>query len=160
LNEEDSPVDYDMSTTDPAVGGSAGPSQTVGWGLRIASQVIGLILILAGAYYALWLVVTAVSYARNPAEMATAVESMAAVLNLQEAAVPVGETKIHIGRTVGGVLLAMWYLLTGAIALGLVSGGGKLVLGVIGERREFLAAMKEFLVTFRTEGAQHTRKSI
>jgi hypothetical protein len=143
-----------LLNSDPAGGDGPAPSQTLGRALRIASQVIGLVLILAGAYYALWVLATGVSVVRDPGELTSALTALAKAVNLEEAAVPTGDGKVPIGRVVSGVLLLLWYLLSAWVALMLVRGGGQLVLGVVAERREFLAAMKEFLVTLRAEASE------
>jgi hypothetical protein len=133
---------------------STAPTQTLGRALRIASQVIGMILIVAGSYYALWVASAALSVAREPGDLTPALTALAKALNLEEAVVPSGESKVPIGRVVAGVLLLLWYLLSATVAIKLIGAGGRLVLGVIAERREFLAAMKEFLVTLRAEGTE------
>jgi hypothetical protein len=145
---------YNLSNPDLAGEDPPASGQALGRTLRIASQAIGLVLILAGAYYALWVLAAGISIARDPGELAPALTAMTKTLNLEEAAVPAGESKIPIGRAVSSVVVLLWYLLSTLVALKLVGAGGRLALGVIAERREFLAAMKEFLVTLRAEGTE------
>jgi hypothetical protein len=134
----------------------AAPSDPFTRGLRIASQVTGLILVLAGAYYAVSILAAAIGFARNPGALEPALTAMAQTLNLTEATVSVGEDRVSLGRTVSAGFVLMWYLLSGWLAYLVMSAGGRLVLGVIGERREFLAAMREFLVSMRAQGAEQS----
>jgi hypothetical protein len=134
-------------------GDRTAPAPAIGRTLRIASQSIGLALVLIGAFYAWSVLAASLRFARGSEDLDTALEGMAQKVNLANATLPVGEEKVPIGRSAGAILLVLWYLVTGWLALKLVAVGGQLVLGLLAERREFLAAMKEFLVTLRAEGS-------
>jgi hypothetical protein len=121
--------------------------------LRIVSQVIGLGLILAGSWYALSIIATAIKIARQPSESEPALVEMAKTLKLEGATAPMGEGDIAVDRSASVVALLLWYLLSALISVLLINAGGRLVLGVVSERREFLSAMKEFLVTLRSDGS-------
>jgi hypothetical protein len=135
-----------------------GLSKPLGTVFRLTSQAAGLLLIILGAYYALHIVADGIQAARNPADLEPAVEGMVRTLELEKANVPVQDEKVPLGRPVAFVALLLWYGLCALVALKLVGAGGRLVLGIVSERREFLAAMKEFLVTMRTEGSDSQAK--
>jgi F0F1-type ATP synthase membrane subunit c/vacuolar-type H+-ATPase subunit K len=111
--------------------------------MRIAGQVAGLVLIIAGGCYALLVVVAVLNIARDPSHMTTLLGTMAKAVGLEETTIVTGQNKIPIGRTVGCVLLIAWYQITAWIALKLVATGGQLVSNASAERREFLAAIKQ-----------------
>src|SRR5262249_32862831 len=115
-------------------------------------QVIGLLLILVGSYFALSAIVTALGIIRDPAGMGPTLESMAKALGIEQVEIPAGEGKIPVGRLGPASLLPGWHAVVAQISVVLIGAGGKLVAGVFLERREFLGAMKEFLITVRSEG--------
>jgi len=143
-----------MWNPDLADGERTTSAQELARTLRVAGQAIGLALVLIGAYYAWSVIATGLRFAHGSDELEPALEATARQLNLDKATVPAGEEKIPIGRAAAGILLAVWYLVSGWLAIKLVAVGGQLVLGLLAERREFLAAMKEFLVTLRKEGTE------
>jgi hypothetical protein len=144
---------YNIDYPDPS-SGEGGLSQPSGKVLRMIGQAVGLVLLLLGAFYGWSVLAATISALRDPAGLGPTLAAMATTLEMEGVTLPLGESKVPIGRTVAGVLLLLWYMLSAWVAMQLVNFGGRLVLGVIAERREFLAAMKEFLVTLRKEGSE------
>ncbi len=107
---------------------AAGPSVATR-GFHLFGQLIGILLIVAGAYYALSVVSAGIHIIRQPGDLANALEPFAKTMNLEKAIVTVGKNDIPIGRAAAGIFLLMWYLMTTIIALKVVTAGGQLIMG-------------------------------
>lgn len=121
--------------------------------LRLAAQVVGIVLILVGAWYVVVILMDVLATARDPAALQPTASAMAQTLNLQDAHALVGEAQVPLGRSVATVVLLVWYVVSGWLAFKLIGAGGQLVLGAMAERRDFLATMRELLVSARSAGA-------
>jgi hypothetical protein len=121
---------------------------------RVVSQVVGLVLVLIGTYYAVQIAVNALHMVSDPAQQEATLANWARILRLEEATATTAGDNISIGRTVAAILVLLCYVIGGGVTLGIINAGGRLVLGVIGERREFLAAMREFMASVRAEEAR------
>ena len=129
------------------------PDRPFGGILRVVAQVIGLGMILVGCWYGVGVLSDVVHFLRDPASMEGSILATAKLLGLEQIEVKVpGSDAIPLGRTAGCIGVIVWQLLAGLLSLWLIAAGGRLVHGVINERREFLQAMREFLVTLRHEG--------
>jgi hypothetical protein len=119
--------------------------------MKVAIQVLGVLLVLAGAYYVILILGTGIRICRDPSELSTTVATWSKLLKLEDATVQPGTSKIAVGPAAATALIYFWYFLTGTIALSLIGAGGKLISGAMPEREQFLAALKEFLQRFRQE---------
>jgi hypothetical protein len=131
---------------------------TLGRRLRVVSQVLGLFLILVGAYFGIQVFLSVWRLLRSPADLEPALVGIMELLQMQHLAVPVGEEKVAVGRPVATGVLLLVHIVCAWIALAVLAAGGRLINGLVNERREFLAAMRAFLVTVREEGVTHKPK--
>jgi hypothetical protein len=120
-------------------------------GLRITGQILGGILILIGMYFSVLILIACVGVLRDPGQTGTSVAAMSKIIGMEGAQVTSGKDHVQIGRAVAGVLLLLWYVVASSIALKLIAVGGRMITGVAAERREFLAAMKEFIIFVRNQ---------
>jgi hypothetical protein len=134
-------------TEEGSIDSSRSPESIV----RIAARVVGVLIILAGGYYAILVLESGIRICRDPSEVATAVTAWNKLLKLEEATVAAGATKIAVGPSAASGMVYAWYFLTGSIALALIGAGGKLVLGSSAQREELLAALKELVQRLRPE---------
>jgi len=118
---------------------------------RLGSQVVGVVLLLIGAYYGLQVLVDVLGALRNPANLEPALAGMVQLLGVQDLAIPVQGEKVPVGKPAGVVVLVVWYLVCAWIALAVMSAGGKLATGPFSERRAFFAAVQEFLAAHREQ---------
>ncbi len=126
--------------------------------LRVVGQLVGLALLLGGAYHAWSIAQFCLSCAQNPENLEEPVKQMSKVLALENGEVLVEGAHLRFGRILAGLSLIAWYGISAWIAVLLMGAGGKLVLGPISERREFLSAMREFLKALNREGNEAAKK--
>ena len=119
--------------------------------VRLGAQVFGAILVLIGTWFAVLILRSCIGVLEDPGQTATPVAAMSRVMGLEGVQIASGKDQIPIGRVAGEVLLVVWYLLASSIALKFVTIGGRMVMGVIAERREFLAATRELLAWTRNQ---------
>ena len=119
--------------------------------LKLATQVLGLLLVLAGAYYVILILATGIRISRDPSELASSMDAWSKLLKLEGTTVQSGTSKIAIGPPAASAMVYLWYFLTGSIALSLIGAGAKLISGAMPEKEQFLAALKQFLQRFRNE---------
>jgi hypothetical protein len=119
--------------------------------LKLAIQVLGILLVLAGAYYVILILTTGIRISRDPSELATTMDAWSNLLKLQDVTVQSGTSKIAVGPPAATAMIYLWYFLTGAIALSLIGAGGKLVSSAMPEKEQFLAALKQLFQKFRNE---------
>jgi hypothetical protein len=124
---------------------------TLGRAFRIITQAVGLGLIVVGVYYGVWILVNSIQFALDPARLEGRVAAMEKSLDLAGLKIPAGPNQVPVGRPVANVLLLAWYLVGAWICCKVIAVGGQLAMGVVSERREFLTAMKEFLITARQQ---------
>jgi hypothetical protein len=124
---------------------------TLGRAFRIITQAVGLGLIIVGVYYGVWILVNSIQFAIDPARLEGRVAAMEKSLDLAGLKIPAGQAQIPVGRPVANVLLLAWCLVGAWICCRVIAVGGQLAMGAISERREFLTAMKEFLITARQQ---------
>jgi hypothetical protein len=124
---------------------------TLARAFRIITQAVGLGLIVVGVYYGIWILVHSIQFAIDPARLEGRVAAMEKSLDLTGLKIPAGQDQIPVGRPVANVLLLAWYLVGAWICCKVIAVGGQLAMGAISERREFLTAMKEFLITARQQ---------
>ena len=138
-----------MSYLNPVENEPASREGSAAKGVRLGGQVFGLILIVVGAYYAVLILGACLSVLRDPGQTSSSVAAMTKTIGLDNAEVSSGKNQIPIGKASAAVLLLLWYQVAAWISLKLITIGGRMVLGVVSERREFLAAMKEFMISTR-----------
>jgi hypothetical protein len=117
-------------------------------GIRVGGQLLGLVLILIGAYYAVLILGACIGVLRDPGQTSASVASMTKTIGLEGAEVPSGKNQIPIGKACAGVLLLLWYQVAAWISLKLMTIGGRMVTS---DRREFLSAMREFMLLTRIQ---------
>lgn len=96
--------------------------------LRGVTRVVGIVLVIIGAYYAINLASDALAYLRDPAAMAPRMEGMMKALNIDKTEIKLGEVEISFGRSLGGGMLGFWYFICGWVAFKLISVGAHLTL--------------------------------
>ncbi len=120
--------------------------------LRWGTQILGCALIVIGVYWAFHVFSVVLQAVRDPNSLQPAVTSMAQLIDAEQLVLTLGTEKIALGKPLAVAGLLPWYAIAAWIALAILTAGGKLVSAVSHERREFLAAMKEFLATTRPPG--------
>jgi len=119
--------------------------------LPILVQIIGLVFLLGGAYYAWGIANFCLNSAQNPANLEAPISDMAKSFSMENEILQVDGAKIPIGKVIGGVFLIIWYVITAWISLLLMTSGGKIILGHTLERQAFFGAMREFISSIQTE---------
>ena len=119
--------------------------------VRVGGQILGVILVLIGAYFAVLILIACVGVLRDPARTGMSVATMSKTIGLEGVQITSGKDQVPIGRAAAGLLLLAWYMVASSISLKLISIGGRMVTGLVAERKEFLAAMKEFLIWTRNQ---------
>ncbi len=120
--------------------------------LRWATRLLGFALIVIGLYGTInvfWAVGQAV---RDPKTLVPAVASMVELMNFEALEFTINGEKLVLGRSAAVVVLLLWYVVWAWLALAVLGTGARLVFAVLKERREFLAAMKEFILAARLGG--------
>jgi len=123
----------------------------IGSMLRLAIRALGILLVLAGAYYVILVLTAGIRISRDPTELATTVGAWSKLLKLEDATVQHGTSKIAIGPPAATAAVYLWYFLTGSIALSLIGAGAKLISAAMPQKERFFAALKEFVQRFRSE---------
>lgn len=130
-------------------------ARQLGASLRWAIVGLGVVLISVGAYWAFHICSAMLQAVRDPASLEPAVTSMARLIDAEQLVLPGGEQRVAVGKMLTLGTLLSWYAVSAWIALAVLWTGAKLVLAVIQERRDFHAAVKEFLISVRHEGLLH-----
>ncbi len=147
LNNDPSPRRFDETPS------GVDFSKSAGGGMRMASQVFGLILVVIGGYFGLQLASDLLGFVRNPADWEGSVGAMSKTLNLGELGFQIEGRRVSADRTIALGMLLLGYFICTWVAMRLVVAGGRLVAGAVAERQEFYAAMKEFQITMRREAS-------
>lgn len=118
-------------------------------GMRLITQVVGLVLLAVGAYFGIKIASDVLGIVRDPASVEPTIVAMTRALDLQAAAIQDAGRQIPIGRLISMVLLLVGYLVCAIIALRVAMAGGRLIFGTNAERREFYQALREFSAAAR-----------
>jgi hypothetical protein len=109
--------------------------------VRVGGQILGLVLTLIGAYFAIMILSSCIAVLRDPGQSANSVTAMTKTLGIENAQITSGKDQIPIGKISAGVMLLAWYQVAAWISIRLMVVGGQMVSS---GRRELIAAMREF----------------
>ncbi len=125
--------------------------------LPVLTQFLGLGILLAAVWYAFQCIENINHLTNTPGGSVPAIESLVKTLKLDENIVPekpgndIQVMTIHFSRVLALILLFAGNALTGMLCIALASAGGRMALGGLLEKREFLKAMRDFLGAMRAE---------
>jgi hypothetical protein len=117
--------------------------------VRMICQVLGFLMIVVGGFYLLWVFVDVVRFARDPASMEPALESMCVRIGGDKLSFQVDKDRVELGRVAAGVVLFLWYILCVVVPLCLVKLGARIIAWTLDQRRQIKAILKEILTEVR-----------
>lgn len=143
-------TDPDFSLANPEADGPTAIRRSLEPWLRIACQVIGIGMVLIGSYFLIVRFADVTRLIHSPEDLRSTVDGVGNLIHADRLDIPAKDRPpVPVGRILAFGFSLVLYIVCVWIAGLIVVTGAKLALGVVNERRELLAAMRELLMQAR-----------